>query len=272
MNAAALVLGLSLMQPQARLQDKNLVELSGVDASLEHPGIFYGHNDSGDSPRFFAFNQHGQSVAEYKVEGATARDWEDMSSGYCGPTSCLWFADIGDNGFNRKDYKIYEVQEPLSLKSSTLKSKAYSFQYQKGASHNAEAFAYNPMDGFWYIATKGENALYRLSKPLMNGMQANKMCDLGIKQDLVTGMDFSDGGKLLVRTYSQVHLFSGPCGKLEQSSRLQEPQGEAVAYFNGAKRDFLSISEGVNPLVNVFREVLICQDIKLLMQQHGCKL
>lgn len=264
-----------------KITDTRLVEISGVDASLKYPGVFYVHNDSGDSARFFAINLQGQTLGEFKLEGATARDWEDMSSGYCGGVSCLWFADIGDNSFNRKDYKIYEVEEPAALvKEAVVKYKAYGFQYPKGASFNSEAFSWNPLDGFFYIVTKGENALYRLPKPLMQGMQANKMCDLGIKQDVVTALDFNDAGEMLVRTYSQVHRFKGACGALIESLPLREQQGEAIAYLNGTTQDFLTVSEGSNQPININRksaplpvhEPEVCESARLLMKQHGCKL
>jgi hypothetical protein len=50
-----------------------LVELSGLVASRSQPGIFYAHNDSGDSARFFAVSQTGQVLQTFVLDGATGK-------------------------------------------------------------------------------------------------------------------------------------------------------------------------------------------------------
>ena len=51
-----------------------VVELSGLAASRAHPGVFYAHNDSGDSPRFFAFDGSGATIGEFVLQGIAAVD------------------------------------------------------------------------------------------------------------------------------------------------------------------------------------------------------
>ena len=67
-----------------------VTELSGIAASRAHPGVFYAHNDSGDSARFFAFDASGNTIGEFVLQGITAVDWEDMALGPCPAGSCLF--------------------------------------------------------------------------------------------------------------------------------------------------------------------------------------
>ena len=64
----------------AKLANKAINESSGLAASPAHRGVFWTHNDSGSKPLLYAFNKKGQDLATVTVTGASARDWEDMSS------------------------------------------------------------------------------------------------------------------------------------------------------------------------------------------------
>src|SRR5437016_3618567 len=55
-----------------------LTELSGIAASRAQPGVYYAHNDSGDSPRIFALDGAGAELAQLCLAGATNVDWEDI--------------------------------------------------------------------------------------------------------------------------------------------------------------------------------------------------
>lgn len=281
---------LVLIQPSPKLDDKatQLVEISGIDASYKHAGVFYAHNDSGDQPRFWAIDLTGKVLAEYKVSGAQARDWEDMTTAPCGRTTCAYFADIGDNNYARKEYQVYEVEEPATLASATVKAKAYSFTYEKGKAHNAEGFAYNPNDGYFYVATKDDNAIYRAPRTLSDKMIFYKVCDLDVSRATnrwITGLDFSAAGEMLLRTYSHYFRFNGPdCSKIidVQSYGVSEAQGEAVAYLQDGRQGFVSISEGVRPAINVVAassvpvpppaEPVICADLRALIKLNQCKI
>jgi hypothetical protein len=91
-----------------------LTELSGLAASRAHPGLFYTHNDSGDSARFFAITQQATVAAEIHLSGATATDWEDISVGPCPAGSCVYVGDTGDNKADRTQYVIHRVTEPAA--------------------------------------------------------------------------------------------------------------------------------------------------------------
>src|SRR5438045_5677919 len=55
-----------------------LTELSGIAASRAQPGVYYVHNDSGDSPRIFALDRAGTELGQLCLAGATNVDWEDI--------------------------------------------------------------------------------------------------------------------------------------------------------------------------------------------------
>src|SRR5579863_5482819 len=69
-----------------RLQNKEMDEISGIAASAMHNGIYYVHNDSGDTSRFFAISPDGKirSVIYYKGDPKITlgvHDCEDIAVG-----------------------------------------------------------------------------------------------------------------------------------------------------------------------------------------------
>ena len=54
-------------------------EASGIVKSRRHPGIFWVHNDSGNSPTLFAIRRDGTIVREFHVAVPNV-DWEDIAS------------------------------------------------------------------------------------------------------------------------------------------------------------------------------------------------
>jgi hypothetical protein len=79
----ALVLFVSFGTPTrlANLKNPSVNESSGLVASRSMPGVYWTHNDSGDGPFIYAFDAAGESRGVFRVSGAQARDWEDMSIG-----------------------------------------------------------------------------------------------------------------------------------------------------------------------------------------------
>ena len=242
-----------------------LDETSGLAVSRTQPGVYWTHNDSGDGPNLYAIDLSGQLLATFKVEGAEARDWEDMSSGPCigdlapadaTPPVCLYLADIGDNDRARQWLTVYVVVEPrLDATTRTIPSRSFRYRYPDGPD-NAEAFAVVP-DGDATIVSKGNGgtiAFFRLrhdaiARAIASGevLLAEYAGDTGIRPDpkigqLATGADVSpDGITLAVRTYYEVFFFHAvkdgdvidwrgpgkPCFLGDAES-----QGEAIAYLD----------------------------------------
>jgi hypothetical protein len=247
--------GGSLMNPAIN-------ETSGVVASRRQPGVLYVHNDSGDSPRFFAVNLAGQSLAEYRLDGARAVDWEDVAEIPCGATRCIVFGDVGDNNRVRPEVTLYRVEEPevpvtppATVTPATVPVMALTFRYPDGA-HNAETLVGDPATGDLYVITKvdaGRVTVYRA--PRENNGVAERVTEMELPAGAgqLTGGDVrGDGREMLLRTYARVLRYERPEGApfealftatpVTAAVRL-EPQGETVGY-TAEDNGYVTISEG----------------------------
>lgn len=149
----------------AKIKNQAVTESSGLIASRTTPGAYWTHNDSGDGPFIYAFDTTGETLGVFKVTGANARDWEDMSVGP-GPQpnkSYLYAGDIGDNNENRAEIIVYRFLEPdlkpadkTSTKArprATEHAEAIRLKYPDGA-HDAETLLVHPSTGNLYVMTK----------------------------------------------------------------------------------------------------------------------
>ena len=92
-----------------RIELPEISESSGLVKSRTQRGVFWTHNDSGDRPRIFAIDAQGRLLGEFAVEGALARDWEDIAIDDAGN---LYIGDVGNNANQRRDLVVYRVPEP----------------------------------------------------------------------------------------------------------------------------------------------------------------
>jgi len=254
-------------EPEAigALADGALNEISGVVASLAHPGVFWAHNDSGDAPRLFAVDGAGNRLATITVAGAQAIDWEDIARGPCPAGTCLYLADIGDNQLQRASYTVYRVPEPATVADTTVTAEALPFTYPDG-SHNAETLVVHPTTGALTVVTKvfvGESSIYEMPLPLSPGVPAVMSLAGAVKPPsgsvFFTGGDVHPSGKgVLLRTYSAVHYYPLASGGSVAAALAGTPcavpaagetQGEAVGWLaDGA--GYVTVSEGVGAKVN----------------------
>jgi hypothetical protein len=209
------------------LVDSRIVESSGLETARHYSNILYTHNDSGDIARFFAVGADGLTKALFTLQGAGARDWEDMSAG---PGASLWFADIGDNNRLRTYVSVFRVPEPTKLVSANVPWTRFDFRYADGLSHNAEALLVNPVTGVLYIATKQSTgaAMYRAPLPL-KASGYNQLTRIANAPPVVTGGDFSqDAQQFVLRTSAVAHVYRDIGGS---ASAVPLPiGGESVAF------------------------------------------
>ena len=242
-----------------KLDIPQVTESSGVCESPTKPGIYYTHNDSGDSPRFFAFDRNGKRLDEVQLRAADAVDWEDCAAAKVKGTSFLYFGDIGDNEEKRASIQIYRVPEPGIPADTTKVYHRYEMKYPDGP-HNCEAMMVDPAQGNVWLVTKtnkGPSRVYMAAAPFTT-MEPNKFKFMGeIKFDeqgqfgnLVTGGDISPDGKWVVlRTY--LAAYEWPAKGMKNwwkgnPARIQlslEAQGEAICYSNDGSELFTT-SEG----------------------------
>jgi hypothetical protein len=95
----------------------DLPEASGIAVSRRVPDRLWAHNDSGQAT-LFALDGRGAVTARVRVTGAAVTDWEAIAVGPCQGGSCLFVADIGDNGAKRKSVTVYRIAEPAANETS----------------------------------------------------------------------------------------------------------------------------------------------------------
>lgn len=153
------------------LASTEVTELSGLAHSPVLPGVFWGHNDSGDSPRVFAFDRQGRDLGSLNVFPATALDWEDMSSYARDGQGYLLLADVGDNDAIRPFVNLYIAAEPDGappFSGTLLVQSALTVVYPDGA-RDCEGVAVDAEEGAIYLLSK-RDPLPRLYRVPMNSL------------------------------------------------------------------------------------------------------
>jgi hypothetical protein len=263
-----------------RLCDERLDEISGVAESTKNPEVLFVHNDSGDSPRFFAINRTGDVLAELVLETVPKLiDAEDIAIGRGpGGGSFIYLGDTGNNfaslhlGIPRRKAVLYRIPEPAIASSARLlkvelhEAFPIVLTFPEGA-RDVEAFFVDPVGGELFILTKqpdGRSQLLMASVAQLEGGGGELVYlgELRFGQPPLPGSTMptsaaisKDGSSILVRTYSSVFAFDRHPGEsiasaLRRSPRSlpspREGQGEAIAFVDHDSA-FVTLSEGVKP-------------------------
>ncbi|MFD0763684.1 hypothetical protein ACFQZI_02380 [Mucilaginibacter lutimaris] len=257
--------------PESHLYAKDMDETSGLVASALNPDIYYAHNDSGDTSRFFAMTPDGKLKTTIfftgdKKERFGVRDCEDIAVGP-GPVkgkSYVYIGDIGDNGSIRKFITVYRAEERKAWGIDSLANITpvpVNLKYPDGAK-DAEAMTIDPIEKLLYIITKRGDSVGVYTSPLKYNANdtltltfRGKLFFSGIKPfKWITAADVSaDGKQILVKSYEKVYYWQRQTGHpiwqvLKTAPRelvyKQEKQGEAIAFTPDGK-GYYTTSEGV---------------------------
>ena len=265
------------------LEDRLIDESSGIVASRTTPGMYWTHNDSGDGPFIYAFDDRGRGHGVWRVTGAVADDWEDIAAGP-GPTpgaNYLYIGDIGDNGGSRSQIIVYRVPEPLITGAEEGRKKSNAqlteaaellrLRYPDGR-HDAETLMVHPVTGKIYIITKiefGNPRVYE-ADPAQSSTGVIKLTRVGelsvptLFGGMITGGDISpDGLRVVLCDYVQGYeIVLSDAGTdfdriwkqpLIPVALGQREQGEAIGYRLDGKA-LIATSEGKHsPLIQVVR-------------------
>lgn len=226
-----------------------VAEASGVAVGRRTPGILWVHNDSGD-PTLFAIDASGAIKGRVQVTGASVADWEDMAAGPCPDGSCLYIADIGDNGERRDRITIFRITEPRPEDARSEPVDALQLAYPDGP-RDAEALFVTP-SGHIFLVTKQDGdatTLFRVPSGAKGAATLEPVARLPLER--VTGAAASaDGQWVAVRNAH--HLLFYRMRDLVAGTRveprrvdlraLREPQGEGVAI--GPNGDVYLVGEG----------------------------
>ncbi|WP_183557257.1 hypothetical protein [Mucilaginibacter sp. SP1R1] len=252
------------------LSSKQMDEISGIAASSISPNIYYVHNDSGDTSRFFAITPDGKLKTTIYFNGTHkplgVRDCEDIAVGP-GPVkgkSYVYIGDIGDNNNWWPFLTIYRIPEKKSWATDSLSNVVavpVNLKYPDGAK-DAETLMIDPVEKLLYIVTKRSDTVGVYTAPL--NYTANDTLKLTKRARLffpgfrpfkwITGGDISkDGQQVLLRSYEKVyywrrqpkeHIWDTMVRKPEEVPYKPEKQGEAIGFTPDAK-GFYTTSEGV---------------------------
>ena len=201
-------------------------ELSGLVASIAHPGVFWAHGDSGTGPLLFAVDEQARTLARVQVEGADNRDWEDLSLDAQGN---LYIGDIGNNDSVRSDLAIHVLREPdpkrAEQRVQVLRTIRFRYPDQfddKGvrrSENNFDAEALFVLGSELFIATKHHadlrTTLYRVPLGDTQGqVVVQKLGDFSVqgkksqhKAEVTSGSASPDGTQVALLTYKNVLLF-----------------------------------------------------------------
>lgn len=247
------------------LASDELDEVSGLVASRRHPGLFWVHNDSGDSARVFAIDLGGELRAEVALEGAGARDYEDIAvlPSRTGADT-LVVADTGDNLQRRERVQLYVFAEPELGTAADgryrLRPRRIEVRYEDGP-RDVETLLADPITGDLFLVEKGPLlarrepvGVYRIAASDAAGPSALARLVAKVPLGPVTAGDIlPDGSGLALRNYTHAlfwprlqnepleRAFAGAGCALALPDRGE--QGEAFA-FTGDGRSFLTVAEG----------------------------
>ncbi|HEY9534241.1 MAG TPA: hypothetical protein VIQ77_06875 [Mucilaginibacter sp.] len=261
------------------LQDKAMDETSGIAASSINKDVYYVHNDSGDTSRFFAISTDGKLISTLYYNGNPSNklgaiDCEDIAVGP-GPgknKSYVYIGDIGDNASIHKYITIYRIREQTAWTKGgniTVKAAPVNLKYPDGPK-DAETLMVDPVQKLFYIISKRSDSVSVYTAPLTYKPNDTlvmtfhtKLFFKGYKPfKWVTAGDISkDGKQVLVKTYEKVYYWKRKGDEpIWQTLRRtpvepnyqQEKQGEAISFTPDGK-GFYTVSEGVFSPIYYYR-------------------
>jgi hypothetical protein len=253
------------------LEGKFLDEVSGIAASGVSDDIYYIHNDSGDTSRFFAIKPTGEVEATVYFKGDPkeplgVHDCEDIAVGP-GPEkgkSYVYMGDIGDNNAVRKYITVYRMEESKAWADhGTAHTTAVPihFKYPDGPK-DAETLMIDPIEKLIYIVSKRKDTVAVYTSPLNykpnDTVMLTKRCKLffpGLKPfKWITAGDISkDGQQVLIKSYVRVYYWQRQNNepiwqtvqrKWQELPYKMERQGEGIGFTPDGKA-YYCVSEGV---------------------------
>jgi hypothetical protein len=232
--------------PRQSLANREADEISGLAPAHGHPHALWGHNDSGDGPRLFLFDEAGADLGTYLLP-AMARDWEDMAAGWIDSTYYLFVGDVGDNDCLHEIKYIYRLPEPTLRQTGpgqptkVDRVDTLRFRYPDG-NRDVETLMFDPVSRNLYLVSKRERKtrLYCLPHPQAGPeiITAQLLAELPL--DLITSGDISaDGREILLKNYQYVYYWQRQDGESVEAVLCRPPvvlpyqterRGEAIAF------------------------------------------
>ncbi len=254
-----------------QLRIKAMNEISGIAASGINTDLYYIHNDSGDTSRFFAILPTGEVKSTVYFKGDSkeqygVHDCEDIAVGP-GPVkgkSYVYDGDIGDNGAERPYLTVYRMEEQTSWATDSIahaNAVPIHLKYPDGPK-DAETLMIDPIGKLIYIVSKRQDTVTVYTTPLSykpnDTVMLTKRCRLffegyGLFKWITAGDISKDGEQVLIKSYVKVYYWKRNGDEpiwqtVQRTPRIlpyhQEKQGEAIGFTPDGK-GYYTTSEGV---------------------------
>lgn len=244
---------------KGKVSDPALDEISGIISSINNPGMFWVHNDSGDDARVYLIDSAANLMCTYQLDGLEANDIEDIAWVELDGTSYVVLADIGDNLAKRTQISLYIFPEPVlksGVKVDSISRSAISIKHLKypGKARDAEAIFIDPLDKQFYLVSKRElrSSLYSAEIFKENKDTYLLKPNLSFPFTFITAADISPKRDAVVMK-NLTNIFYWPLANnapLVEALKKQplpipyepEPQGEAIS-FDRKSGGIFTISE-----------------------------
>ena len=215
------------------IEAEKLKEASGLQASRSNNGKFFSHNDDG-KPVIFMLDESGGHLGNMEIKPAKNKDWEDITSIPVGDDRWLVVGDIGDNGNDRKNIKLYFVKEPKPDLNDRYSGDLdlqhrLTLVYPDGP-RDCESMSYDPIGNQLLLLTKRDKPARLYAIDLQTALDEDKAeleflgtisalrpptiadrVQWGGRADWIsqpTGLDISpDGSEAAVITYRSLYRF-----------------------------------------------------------------
>lgn len=214
-----------------RIQDKKLVEASGIAASRSRPNVLWAVNDSRNKPILFALATDGRELGKVTLAGVDNVDWEDLAAFTWRGEPWLLVADVGDNRARRHHVVLHALPEPQPnaeghYAGTVQPAWSITFTYPDGP-RDCEAMAVDETSGQILLLSKRNEPPVLYSLPLAPPQDqrlqvatalgplatipppslADLLLPYGRYRSQPTSMDISqDGRDLLILTYRHGYL------------------------------------------------------------------
>jgi hypothetical protein len=236
-----------------------LDEISGMVASINNPGYYWVHNDSGGEAAVFLVDGNGKYITR-RTLNTSNNDWEDIAcvkSPFDGK-SYLFIGDFGDNNARLSQIRVIMIEEPKidftkEIKDETITGhKNIMLKYPTGAV-DSETLIVDPINLDLYIITKRETfSRVMLAEYPYDGFP-NILEHVGtLPYGNMTGGDISpDGSEILIRNYGEAFYWQRVKDKPlkytflnspECLELIPEPKGESICFSLDSK-SFFTVSE-----------------------------
>ena len=239
----------------AVLDHDDLLEASGLDASLQNKEHFWSHNDSGGDPAVYLIDRKGKVKLKVLLEGIKNRDWEELVSVQHDDGAYLYIAEIGDNRGRYRDVSLLRIREPLLKADNQFvipseEIEQMTFTYEDGP-RDAEAIFYDYATEEFVLITKREEEAMVYTFRFESGGSKEILSRGKVPDRNFTAADCNQKGEILVKTYDKIYFWNA--SSLSAAERIldwepqlltykPEPQGEAICWLDG---DIYTISEKV---------------------------